>query len=101
MGDIAGDLGSADDYAGSVSYRRDGQGELDIGAILAAPDGFEMIDPLAAPYLREDSGLLVQTILRNEHCDRLADCLFGGIAEYPGRAGVPTLDAAGKILADD
>ena len=41
LGDVAGDLGRADDPAATVSDRRDGQGYVDSAVLLCDPDGLE------------------------------------------------------------
>ena len=55
---IAGDLRGADDLAGGAPDRRHGQGDRDGRPVLPQPDGFEMIDHLAAPDGAEDLGPL-------------------------------------------
>ena len=101
FGDVARDLGRADDSAVLVTDRRYGQRKIDERAILAPPDGFEMLDAASGPNLRQDARLLVQTVFGNEEGDRQTDNLLGGIAEQALGARVPAADAPRKILADD
>ena len=65
------------------------------------PDGLIVIDALTAPYAREDAGLLVVSLSRNQNRDRFADSFFGGIAKQPLRALIPTHNDAVQIFADN
>ena len=58
FGDVARDLGSADDFAGERSDRRDGQQHIDVAAVLVHAHGFVILDPLAAADLLEDAANL-------------------------------------------
>src|SRR5215212_8363738 len=60
-----------------------------------------MVDPLAAPYARENSGLLVFASWRKENGHGLAEDLTGAIAEQPLGARIPGPDDPVQILADD
>ena len=51
--------------------------------VLAAADGLEVIDPLAAPDARQDVVLLRLTVGWNQNADRPADQLGSGIPEHP------------------
>src|SRR6202035_378104 len=68
---------------------------------LALPDGFIMVDPLAAAKTREDTRLLVAPVGRDQHGDRLPHRFFSVIAEQPLSAGIPGLDNAIEVFADD
>src|SRR6185295_13418929 len=48
FGNITGDFRGADDVAGGVVDRRDGNRDIDAAAVFANPDGFEMINSLAS-----------------------------------------------------
>src|ERR1700733_5569187 len=101
IGDIAGDFRGADDLAEFVRHRRHAQRNIDRTAVLALPHGFEMIDAFTTPDTFQDAALLLQTVLRNQDRDRLADNLFGEVAEQALRAPVPGDDHTVEILADD
>jgi len=60
-----------------------------------------VVDALAAPNAVEDAGLFVAALGRDQHSDRLSDCLLGRVAEQPLRSGVPAVDDALEVLADD
>jgi hypothetical protein len=47
------DLGRSDDFAFAVFYWRNCQGDCNSAAVLALPDGLEMIDALAASDSRQ------------------------------------------------
>src|ERR1700684_4115198 len=92
--DIARDLRGADDGAVRIFDRRNTERNFNQAAVFANPNRFVMIDPLTTTDTIKDFWLLIVTIFRDEKHDRLADHLFGGIAEEPLRANVPTLDDA-------
>src|SRR5215218_4824347 len=60
-----------------------------------------MVDPLAAPYARENPGLLVFASWRKKNSHGLAEDLTGAIAEQPLGARIPGPDDPVQILADD
>ena len=101
IGDVAGDLRCADDAPRAVAHRRDGQRNVQETAVLPPANGLIMVDTLAAPYAREDPGLLVFEAWRKKNGHGLADGLTGAIAEQPLGARIPGLDDPVQILADD
>src|SRR5882757_3087535 len=60
-----------------------------------------MFDTLTAAEVSQYLRFLLQTVLRNQDRDRLADGVFGRVAEQPLRAFVPTRDDAVEVLTDD
>lgn len=50
----------ADDSAVLVTDRRYGQRKIDERAILAPPDGFEMLDAASGPNLRQDAAIAAE-----------------------------------------
>jgi hypothetical protein len=50
FGDVAGDLGPANDLAGGVLDRGDGERDVDLPGVLRDPDSFKVINALASPY---------------------------------------------------
>src|SRR5262249_14718298 len=81
IGDVAGNLGGADDSATEVPHRRYGEGDIDQAAILPAADGLVVVDALAAAKAGKNLGLLVLTIPGDDDGDGSPDHLVGGIAE--------------------
>jgi hypothetical protein len=59
LGDVAGDLGDADDLAVRSPYRRDRQRHVDPSAVLRDAHGVEVLDALASPDPRQDFRLLM------------------------------------------
>ena len=59
------------------------------------------IDPLGPLDAFEDLQLLVAAVLGDDHVDRSADDLVGGVAEHVPGAGVPRQDVAVERLGDD
>src|ERR1700684_1389167 len=100
-GDVAGDLRSADDGAVGVLDRRDAERDRNPAAVLALPDRLVVVEAVAAADAREDLRLLVVQLRRNQDSDRLADDLFGGVAEQVFGGAVPADDDAVQRLADD
>src|SRR6185369_4258196 len=85
---VARDLRSADDDAGGVAHGRYAERHLDALAVLGHADGLEVADALATAQPREDLGLFVSTLGRNEHHDRLSDGLGRGVAEQTLRSRI-------------
>src|SRR4051812_32737344 len=81
FGDVTSDLRGPDDHALCVPDRRDRQRYLNQTAILAAANGLEMIDPLAAAQAFENPWFLVLAVLGNQDGDRLSDHLLGPVAK--------------------
>src|SRR4029079_10867230 len=82
-------------------HGRHGQRNVDRRAVLALPNGFEVLDREAGANASHDFGLSVEAVLGNDDRDRLADDFVGGIPENPLGAAVPGLDDAVEILTDD
>ena len=101
FGDIAGDLGDADDPSRGIADGRNGERDVEQLAVFAAPEGFEVFDAFAGGDFAEDLGLFGLKLGRDEHEDGLADDLVRLIAEEPGGSGIPTGDDTLEILADD
>src|SRR5580700_318796 len=100
-GDVAGNLRGADDGAVRVPDRRDAERNRNAAAVFALPDGLVVIEAVAAPDALDDPRLLVLQLLRNQDGDRLADDVFGGVAEQALGGAVPADDDAVEVLADD
>ena len=101
LGDVARDLGGADDRPELVAQWRHGERDIDHAPVLGHPDGLVMVDHLAPAQPRQDLALLVMQLGRDDAGDRLADHLVRRIAENAGRTGVPRGDPALQRLADD
>ena len=99
--DVARDLRGADHAAAAIVDRRDRERDVDAPAVLREPHGLEVTDALARAQPRQDHLLLARALRRNDHEDRLADRLVGGIAEQPLGALVPGEDPTVQRLADD
>ena len=70
-------------------------------SILAAADGLEVVEAIAAANAGQRLVFLGLAILRDQPPDRRADHLGGGVAEHPLGRLVPGLDDAVEVLADD
>src|SRR5262245_1679153 len=101
LGDVARDLGRADDSALPVSHRRHRQGDCDKASILAAASGFIVVDAFAALDASENLGLLTLAFGRNDNRDRLAYDFLRPIPEQALRSLVPAGDDAVEVLAYD
>jgi hypothetical protein len=58
-----------------------------------------VINAFASPHSLEDSRFLIDTIRRNQDCYRLANGLFGRIAEQSFSAAIPACDGAFQVLS--
>ena len=101
LGDVARNLGRADNRPARVPDRRNGQRNVDQAPVLALAHGLEVVDSLAAMDLLEDRRLFVLAVGRYNDGHWPADSLFGGKAEKPLGAAVPTQDQAVGILGQD
>src|SRR5262249_38690749 len=100
-GDVARDLRGADDPPLDVANRRDRERDVEQAAVLAPADGFEVVDALAASDARENFGLFIEPVGRDQDGDRLSDHLCSLIAEQTLGALVPGGNHAVEIFADD
>src|ERR1700686_3364652 len=100
-GDVASDLRRADDNTMRVPDRRDAERNRKPAAVFALADRLVVIEAVAAADALEDLRFLVVQLLRNEDSDRLADDVFGRVAEQPLGGAVPADDDAVEVLADD
>ena len=98
LGDVTGDLGRADDFAGRVSDRRNSYGYINEASVLPPPNRLVVFDPFAAADALEDHRLLIFPLARYEKHDGLANHLLGRIAEQPLRAAVPARDHSIKVF---
>ena len=99
--DVARDLRRADHAARIVVNRRDRQRNRDERAVLPLPDRLEVRDRLTGADARQDHVFFGLAIGRDDHANRLADGLGGGVAEHAFGRPVPGRDDAVQILADD
>ena len=60
-----------------------------------------MCDALAPAQPRDEVYLLIHSVGRKEHCDRLAYRLIDGIAKEAFRTRIPALNDAIKIFCDN
>jgi hypothetical protein len=101
IGDVARDLGRADDIPARIPDRGNRDGDRDPPAILGDADSLAVVDAPAGTDAFDDALLLVVQLWRDQRRDVPADHLFGLVAEDPRRPGVPGLHDAVERLADD
>ncbi len=101
VGDVPADLGGPDDLALGVADRRDGERDVDDGAVLPPPLRLVVVDLLAAADAAEDALGVLDGLGRHEHGDVPADDLLGGVAEDAFRPLVPARDDAVEVLRGD
>ena len=80
FGDVAGHVRCADDAAGRVADRGNGERDIDETAAGGAPDRLKVFDAIPAPDAPENLSLLVLTVVRQEQHHRAADHLVRLIA---------------------
>ena len=78
IGDIARDLGGADDAAGGVLDGRDGEREVDESAVFALAEGVEMLEPFAALDAGDDGVLFSEAVSEDDESN-VADDSFPGL----------------------
>jgi hypothetical protein len=101
LGDVAGDLGCADDLPGRVAQRRHGQRNVEPAAVLGDPHSFVVADVLAPPQLAQDGLFFGVQLGRDDAGDRLANHLVGGVAEHAHGPAVPGRHPAFQRFADN
>src|SRR5215831_18609399 len=101
LSDIARNFGRAHNPALRIREGGNGQGNIQQRAVLAASDGFIMVDFLAAADALHDAPLFVDPFGRGEQRDRLADSFPRSISKKPLGAGIPARGDALEIGADD
>ncbi len=101
FGDVASDLGGADDLPVRAPDRRDSQRNVDQPAIFSHAHGFVVLDTFARPESGEDCRLFIFMIFGDEDRDWFADYFVGGVTKDALRTVVPTRDDALECLADD
>src|SRR6266567_1173761 len=90
LGDVANDLRCANDSPQCIVDRRPGYRHVDQLAALCAPDGFVLLNPFSVFYALQNSRRLINAAGRDDGRNRVADHLFGRIAEDTLSALVPT-----------
>src|SRR6185503_20907763 len=86
---VARDLRRADDLPAGAPDRRHRDRHLDAAAVLPQTFGLEMVYASSGPQGREDVGLFMEAVGRNDRRDRLPDDLVGAVAEEALRTRVP------------
>ncbi len=99
--DVPGDLGCADDRAGVVAHRRNGQRDIDTPAILGDPHRLEVFDSLALSQPGQDVVFFGLPFRRNQHANRLSHEFVGRIAKQPLGGCIARLDDAVQVFGDD
>jgi hypothetical protein len=95
------DLGRSNDFAFTVFYWRNCQRDYNSAAVLALPDGLEMIETLPASDSRQYHAFLILPVLWNDNRNRLANGLFGSVAKNPLGTPVPASNDAVEIFTYD
>ena len=101
LGDVAGDLGRADQTAVAAPDGRDGQRHVHQASRLGAPHRLEVLDALASAQALQQPALFGVPLRRDDDVDRLPHHLLGAVAEETLGARVPGADGAVQQLADD
>ncbi|GEM_PF-4971081 len=101
FGNVAGDLGRSNDLAVALPDRRDCQGYVDEGAVLATANRLEMLDPLSSFDPSDNRRLFVQPVLGNKNGDRTPHGFGRRIAEQTLCAQIPRRDDPVQRFADN
>src|SRR5580698_5903681 len=86
---------------GGILYRRYRNDTGELLPALRETNGFEMIDPFAAPNAREDLQFFLLTIRGNQSQKRRADHFVGAVSVDVLSPEVPIGDQAVQILSDN
>src|SRR5690242_82060 len=101
FGNVASDLGRADDAAASVADGRNRKRDMQRLAALGDTDGLKMVDALTLSKTIEDGGLLAAAVLWNDYGDVLTDSLGRGVAKQALGTLIPAGNDAVEILTDN
>ena len=101
VGDVARDLGRADQLSGLVADRRNGQRYVEQASVLCDADGFEVISALTPAQPGKNHLLFALAVIRNDQQNGPADRLGRGVAEQTLGTAVPRRNDAVERLADD
>src|SRR5688572_16395874 len=99
--DVPGDLGCADDHTSFVVHRRYGERNRQRRAVLSTAYRLVVTDVSSRSDFTEDEIFFALAIVRNDHANRLANRLVGGVAEHALGGGIPQLNDAVQVFADD
>jgi len=84
-----------------VLQRRYGERNIDQSPVLAATDGFVMIDALTPTNATKNFRFLIHLFQWNQDRHRLADDLLSRVAEDALGTAIPAGDNTVEVLADD
>ena len=101
MGEVADDFGGTDDVAGVILDGGNGQGNVEKTAVLVLAERFEVFDAFTAREALADGAFLGLEAWGEEDFDGAADDFCGAIAEESFGAGIPSLDDAFEVFAND
>jgi hypothetical protein len=101
FGYVSGDLRGADNLSVAIPYWRDGKRYIDQAAVLVPSYRLEMVNTFTCTDSGQDCGLLVEPVVGDNYCDRLADRLFCRVTKKAFRALVPGRDDSGETFADN
>ncbi len=93
-GNIARNLGGADDRSRLRPDRRDAEGHIDLPSIFAGANGFVVIDFFATSYSVQGGVSFAPQIAGNDDIDAIADRFPGGKSEHAFRGRIPAGDDA-------
>jgi hypothetical protein len=99
--DVAGDRRGADDAAGLVANRRQGDRHRQHGAVAGDALGLELRHAFAVADAAQELSFLGLAMRWDDPGDRAADGLGGGVAEHLLGAGIPRQDDPGERLGED
>src|SRR5262249_15121417 len=98
---VARNLRRADNCARTVAHGRYGERYVQKAPVFVPTHSLVMIDAFADHNPGQNTRLLVLAARRKQDRHRAADRLLGGVTEQTFCAGIPGLDYAIQILADD
>jgi hypothetical protein len=84
-----------------VSYRRNGERDVQQPAVFGAPHCFEMVNFFAAPDVCENLVFFGPSIKRNDELDVLTNCFVRGVTEDSLRSKIPGGNYAVEGFADN
>src|SRR5208337_4638644 len=101
MGEVADDFGGTHDVTGVILDGGNRERDVEKTAVLMLAERFEMFDAFTAREALADGDFLGLEAWGKEDGDGAADDFLGTIAEEAFGAGIPSLDDAVEVTAND
>src|SRR5262245_23051722 len=98
---VSGNFRGANDVPPIINNRRNGERNVDLCAVLPAPDCFIVVYRFPSSDSLKNVRFFTLAVLRNEQTNWLPNHFLSRIAKQAFSTAVPALDDSLQVLADD